>query len=249
VDQVSAPDDIDVNETQLRNSVAICTRTLNHLDILGYSGHVSVQLPDSDHFLIQAFDQSRSTVAPDDLIVVDAEGEPVRGPEGYHPPNEVFIHTEIYKARADVKAVFHFHPDVATLFTLVDGITLKPMKNHAIRWASGIPVHPVPAKIIDPEMGAALAETLANHNGALMRAHGAVIVAESIEALMIDAIHFVENAETMYKAAMLGPVKALSQAEMQEIEAKTSRPNHIAKLWDYYTGNAVAADVFPTDWL
>ncbi len=240
---------IHADEQRLRNSVAVCTRTLNHLDILGYSGHVSVQLPDSDQFLIQAFDQSRSTVAPDDLIVVDAKGVPVRGPDGFNPPNEVFIHTEIYKARDDVQAVFHFHPDVATLFTLVEGITLKPMKNHAVRWASGIPVHPIPAKIVDAEMGAELAETLGSHNGALMRAHGAVIVAESIEALMIDAIHFVENAETMYKAAMLGPVKALSQAEMREIEAKTSRPNHIAKLWDYYTGNAVAADVFPADWL
>tara|TARA_B100000315_G_scaffold259263_1_gene314582 strand:+ start:2262 stop:2807 length:546 start_codon:yes stop_codon:yes gene_type:complete len=181
MDQVSSQDDLQVDEQRLRNFVAICTRTLNHLGILGYSGHVSVQLPESNQFLIQAFDQSRAKVAPDDLIVVDAKG--------------------------------------------------------------------VPAKIIDSKMEADLAKTLANHNGALMRAHGAVIVAESIEARMIDAIHFVENAETMYKAAMLGPVKPLSHAEMQEIEAKTSRSKHISKLWDYYTGNAVAADVFPQDWL
>jgi len=245
MDQVSPQ----VAETQLRNAVAICTRTLNHLDVLGYSGHVSVRLPSRDHFLIQSFDQSRSTVAPDDLIVVDAEGAPVRGPEGFRPPDEVYIHSEILKARADVEAVFHFHPDVATLFTLVEGVELQPMKSHAARWASGIPVHPISAKIIDAEMGAALANTLANHNAALMRAHGAVVVAESVEALMIDAVHFVENAETMYKASMLGTVKPLSQAEMQDIEAKTSRSNHIKKLWEYYTGNAVASGVFPANWL
>jgi len=245
MDQVSPQ----IEEKRLRNSVAVCTRTLNHLGILGYSGHVSVRLPNSNQLLIQAFNQSRAAVTPDDLIVADAEGLSLRGPEGLNPPDEIFIHTEIYKTRADVEAVFHFHPDVATLFTLVDGVELLPVKSHAARWASGIPIHPIPAKIIDAEMGAALAKTLANHNGALMRAHGAVIVAESVEALMVDAVHFVENAETMYKAIMLGVVKPLTQNEMQDIEAKTSRQNHIRKLWGYYTGNAVAAGVLPGEWL
>ena len=69
------------------------------------------------------------------------------------------------------------------------------MDAHAFRWARGIPVLSVPAKINDRDMGADLARTLGLHNAALMRAHGAVIVAESVEALMIDAIHFTENAE------------------------------------------------------
>lgn len=244
MDQVTMTD----AETRLRNLIAVATRTLNHQGVLGYSGHICARLPGTDEYVIQSFDQSRAEVTPGDLIVIDAGGAPVRGPEGAEPPHEVFIHTEILRVRDDVNAVFHFHPDVAVLFTLADGPELKPVKNHAVRWASGIPVHPVAAKIIDRSMGAELARTLGLHNAALMRAHGAVIVAESVEALMIDAIHFVENAETMYKAALLGPVTALSQAEMAGIAANTSRGSHTAKLWDYYTGLAVGAGWVPADW-
>ena len=237
------------DEIRLRKLVAVCTRTLNHLDILGYSGHVCVRLPDTQNYLIQAVHQSRAEVAPDDLLVVDSDGATVRGPEGFRPPDEVHIHTEIFRRRDDVKAVFHFHPDVATLFTLVEGMELRPVKNHAARWASGIPVHPVSAKIVTPEMGAALAETLGLHHAALLRAHGAVVVAESVEALLIDAVHFVENAETMYKAAMLGPVKALSQAELSEIQDIADRDHHVGKLWDYYTGQALRDGAIDEEWL
>ena len=237
-------------ETRLRKSIAVATRTLNHQGILGYSGHISARLAGpGDEYLIQTFDQSRARVAPDDLVVVDGDGKFVRGADGARPPDEVAIHTEILRVRDDVNAVFHFHPQVAILFTMAEGAELVPVDAHAFRWASGIPVHPVPAKINDAAMGTALATTLGPNNAALMRAHGAVIVAENIEALTIDAIHFTENAEANYKAAMLGTVKPLSQADMAEISSKLNRAAHTAKLWDYYTGLAVAAGAVPPDWV
>jgi L-ribulose-5-phosphate 4-epimerase len=248
MDQITQSTD----ETRLRNSVAVATRTLNHQNILGYSGHVSARLPGREgagEIIIQTFDQSRAEVTPDDLVVVDGYGGFLRGHQGARPPDEVAIHTEILRVRGDVHAVFHFHPQVATLFTMVEGAELLPVDAHAFRWASGIPVHPVPAKINDADMGAALAATLGPHNAALMRAHGAVIVAESVEALMIDAIHFTENAEANYKAAMLGTVKSLNQADMAEIAANLNRDAHTAKLWDYYTGLAVSAGAVPPEWL
>jgi len=231
--------------------VAAATRTLNHLGILGYSGHISARLGGDarGEYVIQTFDQSRAEVTPGDLVVVGGDGNLLRGRKGAKPPDEVYIHTEILGARQDVNAVFHFHPQVATLFTMVDGVDLVPVDNHGIRWASGIPVHPVPAKIADQEMGRDLAETLGPHFAALMRAHGAVVVAESVETLMIDAIHFVENAESMYKASMLGSVTPLSQADMAEIAGKMNRKAHAAKLWDYYTGIAVKAGALPGEWL
>ena len=61
-------------------------------------------------------------------------------------------------------------------------------------------------------------------------AHGAVLVAESIEALMIDAIHFCENAEANYKAAMLGTVTPLSEDDMTLIASKLNRAAHTGKL-------------------
>lgn len=227
MDQITQSTD----EARIRKLIAVATRTLNHQGILGYSGHISARLAGSgDEYVIQAFDQSRAEVTPDDLVVVDGDGNFVRGRDGARPPDEVAIHTEILRVRGDVNAVFHFHPHVATLFTMVKGVQLLPVDAHAFRWASGIPVHPVPAKINDADMGAALAATLGDHNAALMRAHGAVLVAESIEALMIDAIHFCENAEANYKAAMLGTVTPLSEDDMTLIASKLNRAAHTGKL-------------------
>lgn len=234
---------------RLRRAVAAATRTLNHLGVLGYSGHIGARLPDGERFLIQPFDRSRAEVTPDDLVVVGLDGRPVEKRNDARPPDEVFIHSEILKARPDVQAVFHFHPETAILFTMVEGVSLAPVKNHAARWASGVPVHPIAAKIATQEMGAALAASLGPHNAVLLRAHGAVVVAESVAALAIDAIHFVENAETAYRAAMLGRLRPLGEDEMAEITAHQHRAAHVAKLWDYYTGQAVRDGAVPAEWL
>jgi L-ribulose-5-phosphate 4-epimerase len=239
----------DQAEIYLRRQVAACTRILNGEDILGYSGHVSARLPDRpDVILIQSFDQSRAEVAPDDLLVVGLDGDVHSAPEGVSPPDEVSIHLEILRARPDVNSVLHFHPDLPVLFTLVEGAELRPIMNHAYRWASGIPVHPDASKIVKPAQARALAETLGESHAALMRAHGAVVLSESVPALLVDAVHFVENADALYRASLLGKPKFLSEDEMVEVAKKQGRPRHIDKLWSYYVNKALVAGTLPEAW-
>jgi len=236
------------HETRLREQVAACTLLLNDLDILGYSGHVSARLPGREAFLIQPFDQSRAELAPDDLLVCDLDGKLLAGPQGLKPPSERFIHSEIFRARADVQAVAHFHHDIATVFTLVEGVKLAPIKNHAVRWMSGIPVHPDPSHVSDPALGRSVAATLGPHHALLIRAHGQVVVAENVPALLIDSVHFVENAEAMYRAAALGKVVPLSAQEEQAFLVDFERERHVAKLWKYYVGGGRARGLLPPSW-
>lgn len=184
--------------------VAACTRLLNNEGVLGYSGHVSKRLPDGDTLLIQAFDASRNDLSPEDLYVIDLDGNVLEGDPNARPVNELEIHAEILRARSDMNAVLHWHPEIATLFTMVEGIELVPMKNHAYRWSSGIPTHPESWHIDTKERGQAMVKTMGEHNAVLLRAHGAVIGAESIPALMVDAVHFDENARALYDATRLG---------------------------------------------
>ena len=122
-------------EPRLRAEIAVCTRMLNAEGLLDYSGHVSVRLPGREAFLIQPLEQPRGEVSPDSLRIVDFAG--VAEGDGEAPPAERYIHCEIYRSRPDVEAIAHVHPDTATLFSLVDGVDLVPVKNHAARWASG----------------------------------------------------------------------------------------------------------------
>ena len=143
----------------LRAEIAACTRIMNMDGLIDYSGHISARLPDGSGLLVQSFDDSRAALEPADLLVCDFDGNVVSDGEGKKPPREIYIHTEIMRSRPDVNAVGHFHPETATMFTLVDDRPLIPVKNHAARWIDGIPVHPDPGHINSVETGKALAAT------------------------------------------------------------------------------------------
>jgi L-ribulose-5-phosphate 4-epimerase len=234
-------------ELRLRAEVAVCTRLMNREGLMGYSGHVSARLSD-DRFLVQDFDQSRASLTPEALLVCDMNGRLVSGPPGRRPPAEVHIHSEIYKARPDVNAVAHFHHDLTTTFTVVEGLSLVPLKNHAVRWRSGIPVHPDPSHVDTPALGRGLAATLGSHHALLIRAHGQVVVAEDVRSLLIDCIHFVENGTALYQACALGRVLPLSEREMDDFARSFKRDKHVAKLWTYYVGRGREAGLLPSAW-
>ncbi|MDH5749219.1 MAG: class II aldolase/adducin family protein [Rhodospirillales bacterium] len=238
----------DTTEKILRRQVAACTRMLHAHGILGYSGHVSVRLPGTDRLLIQSFDRSRAELSPEDLLVVDLDGGVIEAPKNTKPPSELVIHTAILKARPDVEAVLHCHPETATLFTLLEDQPLIPVKNHAIRWADGVPVHPDPGHISSPEQGRDLAATLGKGAACLLRAHGAVLVAESVPALLVDGVHFEENAEALSRTLMMGRAKPLSEDEIAAMRGSFNRERHVAKLWIYYLGLAQGDGTLPEGW-
>ena len=62
-------------ESALRHQVAAVPLLPNAENILGYSGHVSVRLPERDEFLIQPVDQSRAQLRPKHLLVCGMDGK------------------------------------------------------------------------------------------------------------------------------------------------------------------------------
>lgn len=226
---------------------AAVTRLLVAQGILDYSGHVSTRIPGRDAFVIQVGSNSRAEVTPEAMLVVDYDGKVLEG-DG-QPPSELPIHIEILRARPDVQAVLHSHMELAIAFTMMEGVKLVPMRARASRWKSGIPTDPDPSHIKFPEQGRALARTLGPHHAALMRAHGLVLVAESTQALFIDAVHFKENATAQMQALQAGarPLP-LTEAEIEQIEKMEMRDWHIKKLWNYYVRKGVKEDVLPREW-
>ena len=214
--------------------VAACTRLMNSEGLIDYSGHVSARLPGGNGLLVQSFEAPRATLRPEQILMCDWEGVPLDDKEGLDPPREIYIHTEIMKTRSHVGAVAHFHAETATLFSVVEDYPLIPVKNHASRWAKGIPIHPEPSHINSRKLGEALSATLGDCHATLLRAHGGVITAETLPALLVDAIHFEENAKFLMRAKGLGQVKGLSTSEMQLFESRFNRVSHTKKLWKYF---------------
>ena len=233
---------------RLKSDIAAATRLLHSEGVLGYSGHLSVRLPDNSGILIQGFKDSRAELTPEQILTVGWDGEVIEGREGSRPPSETVIHTAILQARPDIGAVLHCHPPCATMFTLIADAPLVPVKNHAIRWLSGVPEHPDPGHISSPEQGAALAATLGAHNACLLRAHGAVLVAEDARAALIDGIHFEENARALRDAMAIGKLRPLTEAEADTMAASFDRARHVSKLWAYYVGRGIKEGALPESW-
>ncbi|HZO46346.1 MAG TPA: class II aldolase/adducin family protein [Xanthobacteraceae bacterium] len=234
------------NDTRALEAAA-ATRMLVAERILDYSGHISVRIPGKDAFVIQIGSNSRAEVGPEQMLVVDFDGKVLEGER--QPPSEIPIHIEILKARPDVQAILHSHMELAIAFTMMEGVTLQPMRARASRWKSGIPIDGDPSHIKTPEQGKALAKTLGPHHAVLMRAHGLTLVAESVQALFVDAVHFKENATAQMQALQAGAKPLpLTDAEIEQIEKMEMRDWHIKKLWNYYIRKGVTEGVLPDEW-
>ena len=76
-------------------------------------GHISVRLPDNPSlFLMKPHSIGFDELTRENILTIDLEGKVVAGQGRRH--SEVFIHSEIFRARPDVQSVIHSHPAYAT---------------------------------------------------------------------------------------------------------------------------------------
>src|ERR1044071_8524141 len=82
-------------------------------------GHVSFRSPERPDRFFMARAMAPSRVTAGDIMEFDMDGEPLdrRGRSVY---SERFIHTEIYKKRADVNSVIHSHSPGVIPFSVTD---------------------------------------------------------------------------------------------------------------------------------
>ena len=227
---------------QLREQLAACTRLLVMQEIMDFSGHVSARIPGSDRVLIQPRDTSRAALSAGDILVVDLDCNVLEG-EG-PAPSETALHTSVYRARPDAATICHGHPAMSTLFTTVDR-PFPAVRNFAYRFAGQLPVHQDTTHIRTPQQGDAVAETLAAHRACLLRAHGTVVVAPSIEELFMDCLDLEEAARSALYASMLGNLLPLTDREVEELRASYGRTSdyRAGKVWEHYMHKGKQAGV------
>jgi HCOMODA/2-hydroxy-3-carboxy-muconic semialdehyde decarboxylase len=208
--------------------------TANHIlyneGVVDGFGHVSVRHPTRpDRFLL-----SRSiapgTVKAEDIMEFDLDGNPVdaSGTSGRKPYLERFIHSEVYRVRADVQAVVHNHSPAVIPFGVTNS-KLRPISHMSgfLAHAGGVPNFEIrdaggPATdmlIRTPQLGVAFARTLGKAAFALMRGHGAVAVGDSIRQVVYRAVYAEQNARLQAEAMRLGEVNFLNDAEAAGADA------------------------------
>lgn len=225
-------------------------------------GHVSARIPGSKNVLIRARGPRELGLRyseAEQIVEVGLDGDLThKNDAGLNSPIEVFIHTEVYKARPDVHSVIHIHPRTVVLFTVCDK-PLLPLYG-AFDPASlqllldGIPTYERSILIDSPQLGVDLVRALGNATVCLMRGHGITVAAPSIEEAAVAAIRLNELATFNYQAHLLGhptPISRADQAAFQDLERAPvssggGEPGgRVGALWRYYCALTESAETSP----
>lgn len=228
---------------ELRERVAKACRVLGKLELTkAATGHVSARVPGTDTLLIRARGPGESGVrftAADDVITVDFDGKKLSGRGDLEPPQEVFIHTWMYRTRSDVGAVVHAHPKTVVLFTICDK-PLMPIYGAydpgSLRLLlEGIPTYPRSITVSNDTLGKEFAATMPGR-ACLMRGHGITTCGASVEEATLTAIKLNELADMNYRAHLLGNPQPIPDEDIAHFKAanKKGKDTHGAPLWRYY---------------
>lgn len=180
-------------------------------------GHISVRVPDApDRFYMKASKIGLEEIELDNIITVNLDGEKIAGEHGRH--NEVFIHSEVLRARPEINAVVHTHAPHAVSFSAL-GKPLQAIGHPGAIFAEGLPVFSETTELITTiDRGRAVAATLGEHGAMLLQNHGLVTAAPTIEQAVYLALSL-ENACMMQLwVEAAGGAKALGKPE--DIKAK-----------------------------
>src|SRR5215472_6527225 len=150
-------------------------------------GHISFRLPDDPSlFFMKAHSIGLDEITMQNILTIDLEGNVVAGTARRH--SEVYIHSEILKARPDVNCVIHTHPT----YSVALSATGRPLKCYSqpgalFYQALGTYTDTI-ALIRSQAMGAAVARALGDGRAVLLKNHGVVVTGATIAEAVIGTI-------------------------------------------------------------
>jgi 3,4-dihydroxyphthalate decarboxylase len=232
--------------TKLRELVAQSCRVLGKLSLTKEpSGHVSARVPGEDKVLIKARGPEESGlrfVSARDIITVDFNGKKLAGDDGLDVPQEVFIHTWLYRTRPDVECVVHVHPLTVVLFTIC-GKPLQPLFGaydpSGLRLlVEGLATYPRSITVSSEKLGEEFANAMGKKQACLMRGHGITSAGPSVEDATLKAIKLNDAAVINYQASLLGTPQPIPQEDIEILVGKSRGGSkdgvHANSNWRYY---------------
>lgn len=200
---------------QIKQEIINTAVMLHHKNMLAAcDGNISYRL-DDDTILITPSGMPKFLVTEADIAVVDLNGKVIKG----KPSSEMLMHLEVYKMRADAKAVIHAHPPTAVAYSIAhpDAVEIPGKSFSELILAVGkIPIVPfqMPGS---HEMGTALHPFIKESKVMVLARHGAL----SFGSDLIEAYNGMErlehSCEMLLKAQSFGGVTELDEQIVKEL--------------------------------
>lgn len=225
--------------SDIQHLTATASRILFAQGVLDSFGHISARDLSNDGTFWMSRSMAPGLVMPNDVYQHDENGD-IIGDSDAKTFLERYIHSEIYRARPDVKAIVHSHAVSVIPFSVVPEVPLKPVF-HMCSFIGGTPT---PYEIADhagPDsdllvrtraLGTHLAAHLGDANLVLMRGHGFTVVGSTVEEAVFRAVWTERGAVAQASALAIGTPRYLSEGEA--IAATNTNRAQISRGWELW---------------
>jgi L-fuculose-phosphate aldolase len=196
-------------------------------------GHISMRVPGEPKlFFMKPHSMGLDEITLANILTIDLEGNVVAGSARRH--SEVYIHSEILKARPDVNCVIHTHSPYAVALSST-GRPMRAYSQPGALFAGAIGLYTGTIALIRSHaLGAGVAEALGSHRAVLLKNHGPVLTGKTIAEAVVGAI-MLENAAMVQLAveAAGDPAPEFSPDDLAQLKREIGQPEQFQINFDY----------------
>jgi len=205
---------VNKTERELRQDIVDVGRLVHQKGwVAANDGNISVRL-DRERVLCTPTGVSKGMMHPDDLIIVDMQGNKIQGRK--ERTSEIMMHMTVYNLRPDVHAVVHAHPPVATGFAtagrplnlallpeVIIGLGCVPLAEYGL---------PGTSELTEPML-----PYIPKYDAIMMGNHGAVCYGEDVYKAFFRMETVEHFARISLVAELLGGPKVLPRLEVEKL--------------------------------
>lgn len=181
----------------------------------GNAGNISYRLA-GGRILATPTMISKGFMQPEDMVVLDAEGNQLSGHRG--KTSEILVHLKILAARPDLRSVVHCHPPHATAFAMTRHDVPSGIHPEAELFLGKVPIAPYQTPG-SQAVADSLTPWIKDSEVFLLRNHGSVTAGTGL----LDAYFKTEIIDAYCRllilSASLGQTRRLTGAQLAELDA------------------------------
>ena len=205
-------------EQKFRKEIVYTNRVCIESGLIRSSdGNISIRL-DDDRFLVTPSGLYKRRLKSRQLLIVNHQGEIIKGKGRLRPSSELLMHLEAYRQREDIRAVLHAHPPYSTALTIAGIPFPTDIVPEVLALLGEVPSAPY-ATPGTQDLALSISDLIKTHNAILLSNHGSLTVGKTLEEALIALERMELAAQFYYLAFNLGKVIPLPEAEARKLKA------------------------------
>jgi ribulose-5-phosphate 4-epimerase/fuculose-1-phosphate aldolase len=177
--------------------------------------HLSARSDCGQGFYLQPFGYRFAEIVPEKLLTVSFAGDVLAGVERLYNLTAYQTHGPVYSARPDMGAVFHLHtPNIVAVSCMEEG--LLPLSQWALHFYGRVAYHNYDSLVTKVGQSYHIVDDMGDKPVLLMRNHGCLIVAKTVQEALFYAYHLEQACKTQCLAMATGAPLVMPDAAVAE---------------------------------